>query len=96
MPPGSSISTSAKTTGGVGIDSPSKPTPSALPHTKAFFGQDDPEKAIAEVAGIDDDEGRFERGLATLLDGVAKEDRARRPPTASRRTPVSGPKTLKS
>jgi AcrR family transcriptional regulator len=68
----------------------------ALPHTRVFFGQDDPEKAIAEVAGIDDDEGRFERGLATLLDGVAKEDRARRPPTASRRAPASGPKTIQA
>jgi AcrR family transcriptional regulator len=49
----------------------------AFPHTKAFFGGADPEKAVGEIAGLDDEVGRFERGLATLLDGVATR-RARR------------------
>lgn len=47
----------------------------AFPHTKAFFGVATPEQAIAEVAGFVDDEQRFERGLATLLDGAVKQRR---------------------
>jgi AcrR family transcriptional regulator len=43
-----------------------------FPHTHAFFGRGDLDEAIAEVVGVDDEDGRFERGLATLLDGVAK------------------------
>jgi AcrR family transcriptional regulator len=45
----------------------------AFPHTKEFFGRSDPEKAAAEVTGVDSEQERFERGLATLLDGVAKK-----------------------
>ena len=70
-----------------------------LPHTLAFFGRGDPAQAIAEVAGIDDDQGRFERGLATLLDGVEKQDHARLPParpTTPRRAPPSGSRRLRS
>ena len=54
----------------------------AFPHTLAFFGRAPGEKIVAEVAGLDDEEGRFERGLATLLDGVARN---RRRPTRPRR-----------
>ena len=43
-----------------------------FPHTQAFFGRGDIAKTLAEVAGVDDEEGRFERGLATLLEGVLK------------------------
>ena len=44
----------------------------AFPHTQAFFGRAPAEKGVAEVAGADDEEGRFERGLATLLDGIVR------------------------
>jgi len=54
----------------------------AFPHTLAFFGGAPPEKVVAQVAGLDDEEGRFERGLATLLDGVVKN--GRRPKRARR------------
>jgi hypothetical protein len=43
-----------------------------FPHTQAFFGRGDIARTLAEVAGVDDEEGRFERGLATLLEGVLK------------------------
>jgi AcrR family transcriptional regulator len=54
----------------------------AFPHTLAFFGRAPAERIVAEVAGLDDEEGRFERGLATLLDGVVKN---RRRPKRTRR-----------
>jgi AcrR family transcriptional regulator len=44
----------------------------AFPHTQAFFGRAPAEKGVAEVAGADNEEGRFERGLATLLDGIVR------------------------
>lgn len=47
----------------------------AFPHTLALFGSAPGEKILAEVAGIDDEEGRFERGLATLLDGAVRTGR---------------------
>jgi AcrR family transcriptional regulator len=61
----------------------------AFPHTLAFFGRAPADKVVAEVAGVDDEEGRFERGLATLLDGVTRS-RSRPPRTrraATRRRP---------
>ena len=54
----------------------------AFPHTLTFFGRVPAERIVAEVAGLDDEEGRFERGLATLLDGVVKD---RRRPKRTRR-----------
>jgi len=54
----------------------------AFPHTLALFGRMSAEKAVAEATGADDEEGRFERGLATLLDGVT---RRHRPGPAARR-----------
>lgn len=47
----------------------------AFPHTSTFFGRSAPEEAVAEVAGFNDEEGRFERGLATLLDGALRKRR---------------------
>ena len=47
----------------------------AFPHTRAFFGRTSAEKAVAEVTGSDDEEGRFERGLAMLLYGVTRRHR---------------------
>jgi AcrR family transcriptional regulator len=70
-----------------------------LPHTQAFFGRGDPAQAIAEVAGTDDEQGRFERGLATLLDGVEKQDHACLPParpTTPRRARSLGSRRLQS
>lgn len=63
------------------------------------LGEVNPAQAIAEVAGIDDEQGRFERGLGTLLDGVEKQDHARVPParpTTPRRAPSSGSRRLRS
>ena len=57
----------------------------AFPHTQTFFGRAPAEKVVAEIAGADDAEGRFERGLATLLDGIA---RSRLRPTRVRRSKV--------
>ena len=57
----------------------------AFPHTLALFGRAPAEKVVAEVGGLDDEEGRFERGLATLLDGVVKN--RRRPKRARRVRP---------
>lgn len=58
----------------------------AFPHTTALFGRAAPERALAEVAGLDDEDGRFERGLATLLDGVARK-RPRPARSPSKRSP---------
>jgi AcrR family transcriptional regulator len=44
----------------------------AFPHTFAFFGRAPAEKVVAEVAGVHDEEGRFQRGLTTLLEGVTR------------------------
>lgn len=63
----------------------------AFPHTQAFFGRAPTVKAVAEVAGTGDEDGRFERGLATLLDGVVPTNRAR--PTRARRPSASRSKT---
>ena len=43
-----------------------------FPHTQALFGRAPAEQLVAEAVGADDEEGRFERGLATLLDGIVR------------------------
>ena len=43
-----------------------------FPHTQALFGRSPAEQLVAEAVGADDEEGRFERGLATLLDGIVR------------------------
>jgi AcrR family transcriptional regulator len=58
----------------------------AFPHTLALFGRAPAEKRVREVVGADDEEGRFERGLATLLDGIVQ---SRPRPARARRAKVN-------
>ena len=60
-----------------------------LPHTQAFFGRGDPAQALAEVIDLEDADGRFERGLATLLEGVAHSRAGRARPISSWSAPLA-------